>query len=104
VEDKAAPKPIFRKDYLPPPYLVDTVNLTFQLGEEVTLVRSKLHLKPNHGASAPPALFLNGREDVKLVSIKVNGADVPASGYQVPAGAATRTRHLAQPPPSSCGS
>jgi aminopeptidase N len=82
-EEKQAPKPIFRKDYKPTPYLVDTVDLTFKLGEEVTHVHSKLHLKPNQSEATPPALFLHGREDVKLVSVKVNGADVAASGYQV---------------------
>jgi hypothetical protein len=90
VEEKAAPKAIFRKDYAAPPYLIENVDLTFQLGEEVTHVTSKLHLRPNHSAAAPPALFLNGREDVKLVSLKVNGADVPASGYQVRGGSRRR--------------
>ena len=30
---EAAPKPIYRKDYTPPPFLVDRIDLTFDLGD-----------------------------------------------------------------------
>jgi hypothetical protein len=60
-------------DYRAPPFLVDTVNLDFILGEDVTHVHSRLSLVPNYDASsgAVPELVLNGRKDVKLVSLKV---------------------------------
>jgi aminopeptidase N len=71
---KEAPKPIFRKDYTPPPYLIDTVKLNFNLNEDVTTVTSKLAMVPNYSpSSSPPPLFLNGRPDVKLVSVSVSG-------------------------------
>lgn len=38
----AKPQAIFRKDYTPPPYMIDTVHLNFNLNEEVTHVTSKL--------------------------------------------------------------
>lgn len=70
----AKPQPIFRKDYKAPPYLIDTVHLNFILNEDVTHVHSKLMLKPNYAEKgAAPPLFLNGRDDVKLVEVKVAG-------------------------------
>lgn len=74
----------FRKDYEATPYLISNVYLDFILNEDVTHVHSKLSLKPNYKQdSSPPPLVLNGRKDVSLVSIKVNGADVAASSYEV---------------------
>lgn len=70
----AKPQAIFRKDYKLPPYLIDSVHLNFILNEDVTHVHSKLQLKPNYAENgAAPPLFLNGRDDVKLVEVKVAG-------------------------------
>lgn len=75
----AKPQPIFRKDYAPPPYLIATVHLNFELGEDVTRVTSKLALTPNYTPNgAAPALTLNGRDDVKLLGLKVAGEQAPA--------------------------
>jgi aminopeptidase N len=75
VQAPAKPQPIFRADYKPPHYLIDTVHLTFNLNEDVTHVTSRLALKPNYAENgAAPPLFLNGRDDVKLVGLKVAGA------------------------------
>lgn len=84
VEAPAKPQPIFRADYKPPAYLIDTVHLTFNLNEDVSHVTSRLALKPNYAENgvAPP-LLLNGRDDVKLVGLKVAGQAVPDSGYEV---------------------
>ncbi|MEW5309288.1 MAG: hypothetical protein WDW38_001184 [Sanguina aurantia] len=80
VEDKPVPK--LRSDYTPVPYTIDTVHLDFNLNDDVTTVHSKLVLLPRHNAvGAAPPLELNGRKDVHLVSLKVNGVELPASGY-----------------------
>ncbi|PRW56145.1 puromycin-sensitive aminopeptidase isoform X1 isoform A [Chlorella sorokiniana] len=76
-------KEYFRKDYKPPAYLVDTIHLNFVLNEDVTRVESRMRVLPNHAAGERPALFLNGREDVKLVSVKINGEALPVEGYEV---------------------
>jgi len=81
---KEAPKPIYRKDYRPPPYLIDTVKLNFNLNEDVTTVTSRLAMVPNYApGGAPPPLFLHGRPDVKLVSVSVSGSPVTESGYEL---------------------
>jgi hypothetical protein len=61
----------FRKDYKPPPYLIDNVSLDFILNEDITHVHSILSLKPYNSADIPPALVLDGRKDITLVSLKV---------------------------------
>lgn len=77
----AKPQAIFRKDYTPPPYLVDTVHLNFNLNEDVTHVTSKLALKPNYTPNGSrPALTLNGRPDVKLVEVRLAGGWVLGGG------------------------
>uniref|UniRef100_A0A0D9XAY8 Protein DETOXIFICATION n=1 Tax=Leersia perrieri TaxID=77586 RepID=A0A0D9XAY8_9ORYZ len=71
------PKEIFLKDYKKPDYLFDTVDLQFQLGEDKTIVTSKISVSPGiEGTSSP--LTLHGR-DLKLLSIKVNGNDLKVS-------------------------
>uniref|UniRef100_A0A0E0LY10 Protein DETOXIFICATION n=1 Tax=Oryza punctata TaxID=4537 RepID=A0A0E0LY10_ORYPU len=68
------PKEIFLKEYKKPDYLFDSVNLQFQLGEDKTIVTSKIAVSPGtEGTSSP--LTLHGR-DLKLLSIKVNGKDL----------------------------
>jgi aminopeptidase N len=81
-QEKQAPTTIYRKDYTPAPFLVDNVDLTFVLNEDVTHVHSKLLLTPNYSdAKAAPPLFLHGHSDVKLTYVKVNGAAVAESSY-----------------------
>ncbi|CAO2186493.1 unnamed protein product, partial [Urochloa humidicola] len=81
-----APKEIFLKDYKKPDYLFDKVDLQFQLGEEKTIVTSKIVVSPGvEGISAP--LVLHGC-DLKLLSIKVNGTELKGEEYAV------NSRHL----------
>jgi aminopeptidase N len=79
----------FRKDYTPVPYTVDTISMNFVLNEGTTRVESCLRMKPNTAAGTtqksdlPSHLFLDGREDVKLVSLKINDAPVSVDHYKV---------------------
>uniref|UniRef100_A0A8R7QEH9 Aminopeptidase N n=1 Tax=Triticum urartu TaxID=4572 RepID=A0A8R7QEH9_TRIUA len=75
------PKEIFLKDYKKPDYLFDTVDLEFQLGDEKTMVTSKIAVSPgNEGTSSP--LALHGC-DLKLLSIKINGTELKSDKYTV---------------------
>jgi len=44
---KQAPQPVYLSDYTPPDYLVDTVELRFDLGDEATRVESRLRMRRN---------------------------------------------------------
>ena len=64
------PKTIYLKDYTPPPFWIDKVNLHFELGEESTTVTSLLKIRRNGDDSEP--LELNG-QDQTLNWVKLNG-------------------------------
>ncbi|XP_026421230.1 puromycin-sensitive aminopeptidase-like isoform X2 [Papaver somniferum] len=75
------PKEIFLKDYKTPNYYFDTVDLTFSLGEEHTIVCSKITVYPRvEGVSSP--LVLDGA-DLKLLSIKIDGKELKKEEYHL---------------------
>ena len=75
------PLTIYRKDYTAPSYLVDTVELGFDLDPARTVVASRLTLRRNpDGASGARAIELVG-EDIELVAIRMNGATLVAGEY-----------------------
>ena len=68
----AAPAAIRRLDYRPPAFLVDTVDLTFDLAPEATRVSATLAFRRNPGAAAvdrEAPLVLNG-EGLVLPELK----------------------------------
>lgn len=77
------PTPVYRKDYKPTPFLVETVYLSFNLNDDVTRVSSKLHMVPNYDGGDVPDLVFNGRSDVSLVGVKVAGKEWPKDKYEV---------------------
>ncbi|KAI4326935.1 hypothetical protein L6164_019449 [Bauhinia variegata] len=80
------PREIFLKDYKMPDYYFDTVDLKFSLGEESTIVHSKITVYPRAEGSSPP-LVLDG-QDLRLVSIQLNGKALQEKDYHLDA------RHL----------
>ncbi|MCL7034557.1 hypothetical protein MKW94_025023 [Papaver nudicaule] len=90
------PKEIFLKDYNKPNYYFNTVDLTFSLGEEHTIVSSNITVYPRiEGSSSSPPLVLDG-VDLKLVSVKIDGKELQEEDYQQDA------RHLTiSSPPST---
>jgi aminopeptidase N len=75
-------KEIFLKDYRKLDYLFDKVDLQFQLGEEKTIVTSKIVVSPGAEGSISAPLVLHGC-DLKLLSIKVNGTELKGEEYTV---------------------
>uniref|UniRef100_A0A2P2MAX8 Puromycin-sensitive aminopeptidase n=1 Tax=Rhizophora mucronata TaxID=61149 RepID=A0A2P2MAX8_RHIMU len=86
-----APKEIFLKDYKLPDYYFDTVDLNFLLGEEKTVVSSKITVFPRVEGSSYP-LVLDG-QDLKIISIKVNHKELKDGDYRL------NSRHLTIPSP-----
>ena len=75
-ENLAKPKVNFRVDYQVPNYLIETVDLQFELGEDFTTVESKLAVVPNPahtGARGP--LILTGLE-MELLHVSIDGQEV----------------------------
>ena len=75
----AAPQPVLLADYLPPPFLVDTADLTFELHETATIVRSRLAVRR---VGASDAMFLNG-EALTLLSVARDGVALTPDQYRV---------------------
>jgi len=69
---------IYLKDYQPPDFLIDSVELDFLLGEEYTRVRSTLSVTRNGSHSRP--LTLDG-ESLSLRRIEVNGRRLDSTEY-----------------------
>ncbi|XP_071918367.1 puromycin-sensitive aminopeptidase-like [Coffea arabica] len=73
------PKEIFLKDYKQPDFYFDTVDLKFSLGEEKTIVSSKISVYPRvEGGSSP--LVLDG-QDLKLISVTIDGKALKEEEY-----------------------
>lgn len=87
------PKEIFLKDYKLPDYYFDTVDLSFSLGEEKTIVCAKISVVPRVDGVAAP-LALDG-SDLKLISVKINGNELKEGDYHVD------SRHLILKSPPS---
>ena len=79
----SSPRTIYLKDYEPPAYLVDEVRLRFELDPASTRVSSRLRIRRNPDCTRPgQPLVLNG-QDLKLVSIKLDGEALGEDQYQL---------------------
>jgi aminopeptidase N len=74
------PRAILLKDYRPPAYLIDTVNLDVALDPAATRVRSRLKLRRNPAVQTGGALHLDG-ENLRLEQIKLDGHLLKPSDY-----------------------
>lgn len=76
-------QPIHRLDYTPPAFLIDRVDLTFELDSSSTKVTSRLVVQrnPKH-ADSQLALVLNG-EDLTLESVKLDGTLLTHADFEL---------------------
>jgi aminopeptidase N len=72
---------IYRKDYTPPAYLVDTVELGFDLDPARTIVACRLGMRRNP-ASAEREIELYG-ENLELVALRMNGRALGKRDYRI---------------------
>lgn len=76
---EGAPKTIYRKDYKAPDFLIDSVDLAFDIYDGRTRVASKLDIK-RHGTNQAP-LVLDG-ESLEIISLSINGRALSADEYR----------------------
>jgi len=76
---EGAPKTIYRKDYKAPDFLIDSVELAFDIFDGRTRVASKLTIQRNGKNHAP--LVLDG-ESLEIVSLVINGRALSADEYR----------------------
>ncbi|MDU0459609.1 MAG: aminopeptidase N [Geobacteraceae bacterium] len=75
---KATHSTIYRKDYTPFDYLIDSTELVFELGEETTVVTARMSLRTARTGSPP--LVLNGHR-FRLLEIRIDGRPLEAERY-----------------------
>lgn len=68
-------------DYQPPDYLIDLLELRFDLATHDTRVAARLHGYRNQHTPAGQPLWLDG-EDLELLRLALNGEPVSADAYQ----------------------
>ncbi|MBC7501913.1 MAG: aminopeptidase N, partial [Herminiimonas sp.] len=73
------PQAIYRKNYNPPAFWVDTVEMGFDLDPVATRVATRMTLRRNPD-SADTVLVLNGQE-IELIQLRVNGKDLAKRSY-----------------------
>ena len=85
------PQRIYLKDYRPPDYLIDRVELDISLHPSATRVHSRLHVRRNPQAGAgSPSLILDG-DYQQLISISIDGIALSDKAYVL--GGETLTLH-----------
>ncbi len=75
------PQPIKREDYTPPAWLVDQVDLTFDLTPVETQVTSTLSLRRNRDSANKNAPIALDGEGQTLLSVSLNGQTLSESDY-----------------------
>jgi aminopeptidase N len=78
---QASPPTIYLRDYQPPAWLVDTVDLQFVLNDTATEVTSSLALRRNP-LSSSQALVLDG-DGLELTAISLNGQLLEPAQYEL---------------------
>ena len=74
---------VCRNEYTAPDYIVDNIDLRFELGEDVTIVTSRLLLRRRQDASQPDRqLVLNGK-NLALKELKLDGILIDRKNYSV---------------------
>ncbi len=75
-----AHRTIYRTEYTPPDYLIESVDLRFELGEETTVVTSRLRMKANHDITSDVPLVLVGHRFL-LTGVSLDGAPLAGERY-----------------------
>lgn len=76
------PKTVHLKDHQPPTHLIPTLDLFFNLNEEKTIVTAKMNIQKSPQTRDSDPLRLDG-ENIKLLSIKINGEPLATNDFQV---------------------
>ena len=78
-----SPAAQFRADYRPPAFLVDTVDLRFDLDPEATVVRSRLAMRRNPAASGEAVPLRLDGDHLTLLAVALDGRALARSEYEL---------------------
>lgn len=80
---ESAPRTIYLKEYQPPPWTIDTVDLLFDLRERGTRVISRLTLERNPDFSGRAKELLLHGEELTPVWLRLNGSELHGDQYRI---------------------
>src|SRR5271165_4163798 len=83
VAAQAMPREVRLADYAPPAFLVDTVDLTFELDEAATKVTARLALRRNPASTERPAPLRLDGERLTLTRLVCNDETLSANQYHL---------------------
>ncbi|MBS1128291.1 MAG: aminopeptidase, partial [Nitrospirae bacterium] len=83
IRSEKKPQAIYLKDYRPPDYRVETVNLQFDLDESRTKVKSLLTVVCNHDRCEGIHPFVLQGRDLKLLDVKLDGQPLSEHDYRI---------------------
>jgi aminopeptidase N len=77
------PQPTRLSDYQPPDFLVETVDLTFDLDPANTEILSKLRLRRNPEAAKPNAALRLDGDELDLITLALDGSPLAPDKYRI---------------------
>jgi aminopeptidase N len=77
------PKTIYLKDYKPPAFMVDTIDLTFEMNENQTQVTSVMQIHRNQEEEDKYAPLVFDKGDFEILSVVADGMVLLADEYQI---------------------
>ncbi|WP_432239598.1 aminopeptidase N [Herbaspirillum robiniae] len=81
------PQTIYRKDYAAPNYLIDTVEMGFDLDPSATRVATRIAMRRNPAAAGRDIVLFG--EELELVALRVNGKALGRGDYRLAGGVLT---------------
>ena len=83
-DTSATPPTILRKDYTVPAFLVDTVDMGFDLDPAATRIATRIAMRRNPASSSKEIVLFG--EELELVQLRLNGKQLKPGQYQLEAG------------------
>ena len=77
------PKTTYLKDYTPPPFLVDKVDLEIDLGEEWSTVKARLSFRSNPDFKGKNSTLVLEGQNMKLQEIHLDNIKMNSNQYSV---------------------
>ena len=76
---------IYRKDYAPPEYLADSVDLSFQLDPDETIVSAKTRVRRNPGVAPTGAPFALHGDELELLQVRLDRTLLASGDFEADA-------------------
>ncbi|WP_211461871.1 aminopeptidase N [Collimonas silvisoli] len=83
-DTSATPATILRKDYTVPAFLVDSVDMGFDLDPAATRIATRITMRRNPASSSKEIVLFG--EELELVQLRLNGKQLKPGQYQLEAG------------------